>query len=68
MGCTGRNTVRDAGRDSRRNDEVPRTGAIQLLVCPAVWFKRATLTGSLAAEPIQEGLCSPVATRTGAER
>jgi hypothetical protein len=68
MGCTGRDTIRDARRDSRRNDEVPRTGAIPLLVCPALWFKRATLTGSLAAEPAQEGLCSQAATRTGAER
>jgi len=33
MGCTGRDTVRDARRDSLRNDEVPRTGAIPLLVC-----------------------------------
>ncbi len=66
MGCTGRDTVRDARRDSRR--EVPRTGAIRLLVYPALWLKRATLTGSLGAEPIQEGICSQVATRTGAER
>ena len=66
MGCTGRDTVLDAGMNSRR--EVPRAGAIQLLVCPALWFKRATLTGSLAAEPVQEGLCSQVATRAVVER
>jgi hypothetical protein len=39
-----------------------------LLVCPAFWFKRATLTGSLAAEPVQEGLCFHVVTRAGVER
>jgi hypothetical protein len=51
MGRTGRDTVRDARRDSRRNDEVPRTGAIQL------WFVQRS--GSNAPRSLAVWLQNP---------